>query len=110
MGAYSVLEVESLIRQAKLRLVAMVPEASYEPDYTVFQTKAAQQSYLAKRIRNRSRLEQFHFSELMTSRPIHHYAFITHADPKMADSALPGYTWPPKGRKKRSWREQMKPV
>ena len=35
---------------------------------------------MARRLRNRPRLEQFHFSELMTSRPDRHYAWLAQSD------------------------------
>lgn len=60
--------------------MSLYPEASYTPDYTVFRTDDRLRSYMAKRVRNRPQLERFHFSELMTSRPIHHYAIAVAAE------------------------------
>mmetsp|Transcript_39912 Transcript_39912/g.70216 ORF Transcript_39912/g.70216 Transcript_39912/m.70216 type:complete len:191 (+) Transcript_39912:2-574(+) len=65
---------------------------------------------MARRIHNRTRLEQFHFSELMTSRPTYHSAFISHLEnttayPKSFDFA--GLPWCCEDR---SWMHKKTPV
>eukprot|EP00928_Gymnodinium_smaydae_P048432 TRINITY_DN32382_c0_g1_i1.p1 TRINITY_DN32382_c0_g1~~TRINITY_DN32382_c0_g1_i1.p1 ORF type:complete len:516 (+),score=47.16 TRINITY_DN32382_c0_g1_i1:46-1593(+) len=77
--AYSVLEMDELVRGAGLQVNTFWPAATYNPDFTVFTNPAARQTYMARRIRNRPPLEQYHFSELMTSRPVIHCALLTHS-------------------------------
>merc|ERR1712182_152936 len=50
-------------------------------DYTVFTTSALRNSYMARRLRNRNRLEQFHAVELLTSRPSLHDMWLARRRP-----------------------------
>lgn len=87
--AYSVVEFDDLVRSAGLRLLTFMPEAAYRPEYTVF-LRDAQQSYMYRRIRQRTRIEQFHFTEVTTGRPPCHTAWVAHPD----NDLLPE-NWPP---------------
>lgn len=75
--SYSVIELDELVRSGGFEISVLHPEAVYEPDHRVFTTTESQDSYMAHRIRKRSWLERFHFTELMTNSPIHHYAILT---------------------------------
>ena len=73
---FSVMGLQELATGQGFRIAALSPEAAYQPDWTVFPTVQSRQSYMANRVRQRPMIEQFHFSELMTSLPIHHSCLL----------------------------------
>mmetsp|Transcript_76126 Transcript_76126/g.134419 ORF Transcript_76126/g.134419 Transcript_76126/m.134419 type:complete len:179 (-) Transcript_76126:5-541(-) len=63
---------------------------------------------MARRIRNRPRLEQFHFTELVTSRPDRHAAWLAHRDNRHMARATPDRQI--HRRTDPTWRHVMAPV
>ena len=75
------MELDALVRRAGLELATLLPRAIYEPERTVLAERGLPASYMAKRLRNRPPLEQAHFVELLTNRPVYHLCLLTHPHP-----------------------------
>jgi len=108
--AYSVVEFDEYVRSAGLRIVSFAVSAQYEPNYTVFQTAESRRSLAARRVLQRPALEQFHFAELMTSRPIKHEAYLAHPDAKTGAAYVPRSVVWQQRRDSRKWRRTMTPT
>lgn len=76
---YSVPELNQLALDADMNMGTLHPEGLYNPNNAIFTTKPSKLTYMARRLRNRPKVEQFHFTELMTNRPILHYVLLTNA-------------------------------